>query len=149
MTANDLIIVIRARDEAAKALASVQGQLGLIVEAAQAANEAIAQIAETAAPAVAAASQAAAAAQTAAPQIDTGSLAAAGQALNQVELPEVQTAGLASLGEVMKTVAGQAVDLLTTLGACGVGSWRFKTLPAWPEMPCTVLGCGSLTCKTP
>ena len=51
MTANDLMIVIRARDEAAKALASVQGQLGLIVEAAQAANEAMARIAENAAPA--------------------------------------------------------------------------------------------------
>ena len=49
MTANDLMIVIRARDEAAKALASVQGQLGLIVEAAQAANEAMAQIGDTAA----------------------------------------------------------------------------------------------------
>ncbi|MCY3801115.1 MAG: hypothetical protein OXG46_06020 [Chloroflexi bacterium] len=52
MTANDLTIVIRARDEAAKALASVQGQLGLIVEAAQAANEAMARIAENAAPAM-------------------------------------------------------------------------------------------------
>ena len=49
MTANDLMIVIRARDEAAKALASVQGQLGLIVEAAAAANDAMAQIADTAA----------------------------------------------------------------------------------------------------
>ena len=77
MTANDLMIVIRARDEAAKALASVQGQLGLIVEAAQAANEAMAQIAETAGPAMAAASQAVAAAQTAAPQIDTQGMAAA------------------------------------------------------------------------
>ena len=61
MTANDLMIVIRARDEAAKALASVQGQLGLIVEAAQAANEAMVQIAETAAPAMAAAKEAVAA----------------------------------------------------------------------------------------
>ena len=49
MTANDLMIVIRARDEAAKALASVQGQLGLIVAAAAAANDAMAQIGDTAA----------------------------------------------------------------------------------------------------
>ncbi|MCY3801113.1 MAG: hypothetical protein OXG46_06010 [Chloroflexi bacterium] len=58
MTANDLTIVIRARDEAAKALASVQGQLGLIVEAAQAANDAISQIADTAAMAADAACEA-------------------------------------------------------------------------------------------
>ena len=48
MTTNNLMLVIRATNDAAKVLASVQDQLGLIVEAA---NEAMAQIAETAAPA--------------------------------------------------------------------------------------------------
>ena len=39
MTTNNLMLVIRATNDAAKVLASVQDQLGLIVEAAQAANE--------------------------------------------------------------------------------------------------------------
>ena len=58
LNTTNLMLVIKATNEAAKALASVQGQLGLIVEAAQAANEAMAQIAETAAPAMAAAQSA-------------------------------------------------------------------------------------------
>ena len=55
MTTNNLMLVIRATNDAAKVLASVQDQLGLIVEAAQAANEAMARIAESAAPAMASA----------------------------------------------------------------------------------------------
>ena len=51
MTANNLMLVIRATNDAAKVLASVEDQLHQIVKAAQAANDAMAQIAETAAPA--------------------------------------------------------------------------------------------------
>ena len=117
MTANNLMLVIRATNDAAKVLASVQDQLGLIVEAAQAANDAMAQIAETAAPAMAAASQAATAAQSAAvPAIDTQGMAAYGQTLNQMEMPNVETGGLAAFGDVFGTVKDQAVDFLTTLG---------------------------------
>ena len=49
-TAN-LMLVIKATNDAAKVLKSVEGQLQQIVQAAAAANDAISQIADTAAPA--------------------------------------------------------------------------------------------------
>ena len=45
LNTNNLMLVIKARDEAAKVLKSVEGQLQRIVKAAEAANEAMAQIA--------------------------------------------------------------------------------------------------------
>ena len=45
LNTNNLMLVIKARDEAAKVLKSVEGQLQQIVKAAEAANEAMAQIA--------------------------------------------------------------------------------------------------------
>ena len=49
LNTNNLMLVIKARDEAAKVLKSVEGQLQQIVAAAQAANDAMALIADTAA----------------------------------------------------------------------------------------------------
>ena len=66
LNAADLTLVIKATNEASKALKSVEGHLQLIVEAAAAANDAMALIAETAAPAMVAAKDAVAAAQSAA-----------------------------------------------------------------------------------
>ena len=56
-TAN-LMLVIKATNDAAKVLKSVEGQLQQIVQAAEAANDAMARIAETAAPAMKAAQDA-------------------------------------------------------------------------------------------
>ncbi len=115
-TAN-LMLVIKATNDAAKVLKSVEGQLQQIVQAAEAANDAMARIAETAAPAMKAAQDAVASAQTAAPAIDTQSLAAAAQVVNNtVSVDSSATEGLARVGEVFGTVAGKAVDFLTTLG---------------------------------
>ena len=49
LNTNNLMLVIKAKDEAAKVLKSVEGQLERIVKAAEAANDAIAQIGDTAA----------------------------------------------------------------------------------------------------
>ena len=49
LNAADLTLVIKATNEASKALKSVEGHLQLIVEAAATANDAISQIADTAA----------------------------------------------------------------------------------------------------
>ena len=49
MTTNNLMLVIRATNDAAKVLKSVEGHLQQIVAAAAAANDAMAQIADTAA----------------------------------------------------------------------------------------------------
>ncbi|MCY3801119.1 MAG: hypothetical protein OXG46_06040 [Chloroflexi bacterium] len=136
MTANDLMIVIRARDEAAKALASVQGQLGLIVEAAQAANDAIAQIAETAAPAVDAAQKAVAAAQSAAPAaisapppIDTQGMAAAVQSMSDgMGQISAHKDAIGGFGETIGMVAGKVGELLTSLGGLNGGVEALKNI---------------------
>ena len=67
LNTNNLMLVIRATNHAAKVLKSVEGQLQQIVGAAQAANDAMALIAKNTAPAMAAASQAVAAVQNSAP----------------------------------------------------------------------------------
>ena len=66
LNAADLTLVIKATNEASKALKSVEGHLQQIVAAAQAANDAIAQIAGTAAMAADAACKAVTACQGAA-----------------------------------------------------------------------------------
>ena len=130
LNAANLTLVIKATNDAAKVLKSVEGQLQQIVGAAQAANDAMAQIAETAAPAMATASQAVAAAQNAAvPAIDTQGMAAAVQSASEATsftLPP--TDGLAKVGEVIGTVSGQAVDFLTTLGGMRGGILALQSI---------------------
>ena len=58
LNTTNLMLVIKATNEAAKVLKSVEGQLQEIVAAAAAANDAISQIADTAAPAMDAAQNA-------------------------------------------------------------------------------------------
>ncbi|MCY3801117.1 MAG: hypothetical protein OXG46_06030 [Chloroflexi bacterium] len=58
LNAADLTLVIKATNDASKALKSVEGHLQLIVDAAAAANDAMAQIADTAAQAADAACKA-------------------------------------------------------------------------------------------
>ena len=136
LNAANLTLVIKATNDAAEVLKSVEGQLQEIVAAARAANDAMALIAETAAPAMDAAQKAVAAAQSAAPAaisaptlIDTQSLAVYGQAVS------VAKGGTASfmdafgkVGEVIGMVAGKVGEFLTSLGGLNGGIEALKNI---------------------
>ncbi len=139
LNAANLTLVIKATNDAAKVLKSVEGQLQEIVKAAAGANDAMARIAENTAPAMDAAQKAVAAAQSAAPAaisapppIDTQGMAAAVQVVsgfNEDVAPAVDVLG--RVGETIGMVAGRVGELMTSLGGLGGGVGALKGIFAF------------------
>ena len=139
-TAN-LMLVIKATNDAAKVLKSVEGHLQQIVKTAAAANDAMARIAETAAPAMDAAQKAVTAAQGAAApaaggnalaKIDTQGMAAAVQVMDKASGSYSSfTDVVGNIGETIGMVAGKVGELLTSLGGLGGGVGALKGIFAF------------------